>query len=221
MGLNRMTILLAGVAVLTLGACGREDESAAGEGEAGTAEATAGAGGGEATAEGAAASSPFMAAEQQMKARMAAAVGSSAEHTWAAKMREHHRGAIEMTEPHLGQFQDAELRQMAQRTVEMQRKDIAELEKWLQGHGEASGNVNPFAEGEQRMHERMMAANGADVQQTWARKMVEHHRGAIQMSETVLNDAKDPEIRRMAQKAVDEQRKEVQELERWLQAHSG
>ena len=216
---NRMTVMLAGVAVLALGACSREDEGANDQGEAETAEAASEAGAGAGPA--ATMSSPFMAAEQQMNARMTAAVGASAEHTWAAKMREHHRGAVEMTEPHLAQFQDAELRQIAQRTVEMQRKEIGELEKWLQGHGEASGSVNPFAEGEKRMHERMMAANGPDLQQTWARKMIEHHRGAIGMSETVLADAKDADIRRMAQKTVNDQQKEIQELERWLQAHSG
>ena len=216
MRFNHMTIMLAGVAVLTLGACGRDDEGGAGEGEVATEEA-----GAAAPAETAAANSPFMAAEQQMKARMTSAVGASAEHTWAAKMREHHRGAIEMTEPHVAQFQDAELRQMAQRTVEMQRKDIAELETWLQGHGEATGNVNPFAESEQRMHERMMAAGGGDLQQSWARKMIEHHRGGVEMSEAVLRDAKDAEIRRMAQKTADAQRKDIQELERWLQTHAG
>ena len=219
MSFNRMTVMLAGAAVLTLAACGREEDGA--EGDAATAEATADAGAAQPASEPAAASSPFMAAEQQMKARMTSAVGASAEHTWAAKMREHHRGAVEMTEPHLAHFQDAELRQMAQRSLEMQRKDIGELETWLQGHGEATGTVNPFAEGEQRMHERMMAATGADLQQTWARKMIEHHRGGIEMSEMVLRDAKDPEIRRMAQKTVDAQRKETQELERWLQARSG
>ena len=218
MRFNRTTIMLAGAAVLTLGACGREED--AGEDEAATAAANT-TGAPAAPTASPTADSPFMAAEQQMTERMMAAVGASAEHTWAAKMREHHRGAIAMTEPHLTHFQDAELRQMGQRMVELQRKEIGELDTWLKGHGEASGNVNPFAEGERRMHEKMMAANGADLQQTWARKMIEHHRGAVEMSETVLKDAKDADIRRMAQKTADDQRKEIQELERWLQARAG
>ncbi|MFM1960385.1 MAG: hypothetical protein RL588_1902 [Pseudomonadota bacterium] len=63
------------------------------------------------------------------------------------------------------------------------------------------------------MSQKMMAATGADADQIWASKMIEHHQGSIDMSKRVLQDAKDPEIRRMAQKTIDMQTKEIAELQ--------
>lgn len=51
--------------------------------------------------------------------------------------------------------------------------------------------ANPYAPGEMKMHERMMSAMGADASETWVRKMIEHHRGAIEMSRTAIAQAKD------------------------------
>ena len=39
----------------------------------------------------------------------------------------------------------------------------------------------PFAQAEMQMNERMMAAVGANASETWTKKMIEHHRGAIAM----------------------------------------
>ena len=98
--------------------------------------------------------------------------------------------------------------------VTWHRRDRAELDKWVQAHaGEQGGQANPFAEMEATMSQKMMAATGADADQTWARKMIEHHQGSIDMSKRVLQDAKDPEIRRMAQKTIDMQTKEIAELQ--------
>ena len=41
------------------------------------------------------------------------------------------------------------------------------------------------------------------------------------MSEAVLKHGDDAEIKRMAQKTADEQRKEIAELQAWLDKHGG
>ena len=53
-------------------------------------------------------------------------------------MIEHHRGAITMSRVALREAKDAETRRMAQRTIAMQEKDIAELQGWLRKHGKAA-----------------------------------------------------------------------------------
>jgi len=157
--------------------------------------------------------SAFMPIEMDMKQKMSAAVGLSAEHTWAVKMLAHHQGGIDMSQALLKQSPNGPMRDMAQKTVDEQRKDSAELQKWVQAHGgHAGGSVNPFAQVEEQMSQRMMAATGATPDETWARKMIEHHQGALDMSKRVLQDAKDPEIRRMAQKTIDMQSKDVETL---------
>lgn len=122
----------------------------------------------------------------------------------------------------LGKTADADVRRMAQMTVDMQTKEIAELEAWLTAKGgHSAGDVNPFAEAERKMHDAMMAAMGSDANQTWVRKMLAHHQGGIEVSEAVLASTSDAGIRKMARKTIDMQRKDIVELDRWLASHGG
>lgn len=79
--------------------------------------------------------------------------------------------------------------------------------------------ANPYPPAEMEMHHKMMSAMGRDATETWVRKMIEHHRGAIAMSRIVLRDSKDAQVRMMANKAITEQTREVGELQDWLRAH--
>ena len=206
-------LLGAGVVVLGLAGCNNKSEQEPATAEAVPAEAPPAS---DAAAQ-ASASGPFMPIEMDMKQKMAAATGPTAEHTWALKMIAHHQGAIEMSRALLNQSPTGPMSAMAKKTIDDQTKDTAELEKWVQGHKTpAGGGSNPFAEMEEAMSQKMMAAAGADVDQTWARKMIEHHQGALDMSKRVLQDAKDAEIRRMAQKTIDMQTKEIEKLRSML-----
>jgi len=47
-------------------------------------------------------------------------------------------------------------------------------------------------------------------------KMIPHHQGAIDMARVALKHAKDSETKRMAQKIIDDQEKEIAEMQDWL-----
>ncbi|HEX7822053.1 MAG TPA: DUF305 domain-containing protein [Sphingobium sp.] len=79
--------------------------------------------------------------------------------------------------------------------------------------------ANPYPPAEMEMHQKMTSAIGGDATETWVRKMIEHHRGAIAMSRIVLRDTRDARVRTMANKAITEQTREVGELQGWLSAH--
>ena len=49
--------------------------------------------------------------------------------------------------------------------------------------------------------------------------MMPHHQGAIDMARIYLRDGKDPEIRRMAQKIITDQEKEIAEFKAWQAKH--
>ncbi|MDP4021155.1 DUF305 domain-containing protein [Methylobacterium sp. NEAU 140] len=46
--------------------------------------------------------------------------------------------------------------------------------------------------------------------------MIPHHKGAVAMAKVALKHAKDPATKAMAQKIVDDQEKEISEMEAWL-----
>ncbi len=160
---------------------------------------------------------PFAQSDMQMHERMMAAVGADASDTWVRKMIEHHRGAVEMSNIVLPLAQDPMVRQMAQTTIDKQTKEIQELEQLVrQGAAPAPETANLYRQSEMQMHERMMAATGATVDETWMRKMIEHHRGAIAMSDVVLTQNPPTPIRAMAQKIRADQTKEIAHLEAML-----
>ena len=49
--------------------------------------------------------------------------------------------------------------------------------------------------------------------------MIEHHRGAIAMSKIAMAEARDKEVRTMAQNDVTMQEKDVASLQSWLKRH--
>ncbi|KQP51124.1 hypothetical protein ASF41_13135 [Methylobacterium sp. Leaf111] len=49
--------------------------------------------------------------------------------------------------------------------------------------------------------------------------MIPHHKGAVAMAKVALKHAKDPATKEMAQKIIDDQEKEVGEMEAWLKKH--
>lgn len=49
--------------------------------------------------------------------------------------------------------------------------------------------------------------------------MTPHHQGAIDMARIYLRDGKDPEIRRMAQKIIADQEREIREFQAWQARH--
>lgn len=166
-------------------------------------------------------SGPFAQAEMQMNERMMAAVGANASETWARKMIEHHRGAIAMSQILIDQGGDQRFVEMARETITKQQREIGELERAVAaGISGGSGEANPFGPVEQSMHQQMMAATGANISETWARKMIAHHQGAVDMSETLIRQGGDPEILAMARRTAEDQRREIAHLEAMLRGEA-
>jgi len=65
------------------------------------------------------------------------------------------------------------------------------------------------------MHDMSVPYTGnADVD--FRTHMIPHHQGAVEMAKVALKHAKDPETKRMAQKIIDDQEKEIAEMQDWL-----
>jgi len=73
----------------------------------------------------------------------------------------------------------------------------------------------------QAMHQAMMKANDSDPDRAFALKMIEHHRGGIAMVDILLKHGDDAELKSMGRKTSDMQKKEIGELQAWLDRHGG
>ncbi|GAA2018346.1 DUF305 domain-containing protein [Pseudokineococcus marinus] len=77
-------------------------------------------------------------------------------------------------------------------------------------HGGASGMEGMMSPEDMASLE---AASGAEFDRMWLTMMVEHHRGAVSMSETALEDAQDPQVRELAQRIITAQEAEISTME--------
>jgi len=58
-----------------------------------------------------------------------------------------------------------------------------------------------------------------DANVDFAHMMIPHHQGATDMAEVLLQHSKDPMLRKMAQKMIKAQAKEIADLQGWLKKH--
>jgi uncharacterized protein (DUF305 family) len=66
------------------------------------------------------------------------------------------------------------------------------------------------------MHEKMGMPMSGDPDMDFANMMIPHHRGAIDMARIELESGKDPQLRKMAQKIIDDQEREITTFKEWL-----
>lgn len=83
-----------------------------------------------------------------------------------------------------------------------------------------------FGQDKSKMHD-VMAKNmkemqsmqmTGDVDKDFAMMMKHHHQSGIEMAQVQVREGKDPELKKQAQKIIDGQKKEIAELDRWMQA---
>lgn len=159
---------------------------------------------------------PFAQSEAEMNQRMMAAVGADVSDTWVKQMIEHHRGAVAMSEIMLQQNPSEHVRHMAEESIRKQRAEIEELEK-LASDGPADGaSLEPYRPVHEQMSRSMMAAVGSNVEETFMRKMLAHHRGGVAISDVVLAEGANARVRQQAQKTRSDQAEEAKMVEDML-----
>ena len=86
---------------------------------------------------------------------------------------------------------------------------------------DAEAVVRAFQEANARMHAAMSEPGTGDADRDFARGMIAHHEGAIEMAEILLRYGKDPDLRALAEDVIEVQRGEIEFLQRWLAENPG
>lgn len=83
-----------------------------------------------------------------------------------------------------------------------------------------SESSNAYAEANQTMHKEMMIQFTGNADVDFAKGMIPHHQGAIDMAKIELQYGKDPELRQLASEIIAAQEKEIQFLKLWLEKNA-
>lgn len=74
-----------------------------------------------------------------------------------------------------------------------------------------------YQQGMDKMHHQMMAGmEERDPDIAFAKGMIAHHQGAIDMAKTELKYGNDPEMRALAQAIIKAQQPEIDQMQNWL-----
>ncbi len=139
-------------------------------------------------------------------------------------MTHHHQGAIEMAEMALKKSSNAELKTFAQKIIDDQKKEIAQMkewrEKWYAGKPAAMNMEMPGMGDSMKMMmgdgmKKMEAASGKDFDIHFLDMMTPHHAGATVMAKEALTKAEHPEIKTLANQIIKAQESEIKQMADW------
>lgn len=125
-------------------------------------------------------------------------------------MTPHHEMAVMMADDALSKASNAKTKEFARKIKAAQTPEIAQFKTWRQ-QWYGSATTPPMDHSE---HQPMSA--GPDYDRKWTEMMIVHHQDAVDTSKQTLTTAKRAEIRQMAQKVIDDQSKEIQQLQAHL-----
>ena len=130
----------------------------------------------------------------------------------------HHEQAIEMSEVILAKDGvDPEIAALAEQIRAAQEPEIALMEQWLDdwglpsmggmdqgmGHGGMGGMASDAQMAE------LEAASGSEGSPLFLELMIEHHEGAVDMANDVIDDGRSVDVRRLAEQIVTSQTAEI------------
>ncbi|WAI88755.1 hypothetical protein SC65A3_02237 [Psychrobacter sp. SC65A.3] len=143
---------------------------------------------------------------------------------FAKSMLGHHHGAVDMAKIELKYGTDETMRKLAKDIIDSQQLEIDIINKWLASHPDApkpKPNTQvmqqAYTAGMQAMHDDMMTGIANPIpDMAFARGMLPHHRGAVDMAMIQLQYGTDKEMRKLAQDIIDVQQPEIIWLQEWI-----
>lgn len=150
------------------------------------------------------------------------AVHNDADVAFAQGMIPHHRQAVEMAQMAAARAESDAVLDLAARIEAAQAPEIEELTGWLESWGEqvpTGSDMGMPGHGDSGMGmmspddmNALEGAMGADFDQMFLEMMIVHHEGAIEMAETQIADGEYPDAIALAQRIVDAQQGEIDEM---------
>lgn len=135
-------------------------------------------------------------------------------------MSEHHREGIKMMQMAEDKAQSDDIKQMAQKGIDDQNKDIDELKNLRHSDMPEAVNRNlPGMMSKQKMNQDMAkleAASGNDFDKHYLQTMIKHHQGGVKMADDAMAKAKDADVKAKAQEIHDKQKQEISQMQEML-----
>ena len=142
------------------------------------------------------------------------------DYDFASVMVAHHQSSVDMAKDIISKGSNAEVKIMAQNIVTEQEAEIAQFNSILKDYKmpemkkEAGEAHNELGETMEKMEAKMngMAKTG-NADKDFLMMMIPHHESAVTMGEDELSHGKNLALKKMAQKIMEDQSKEIKQFE--------
>ena len=147
---------------------------------------------------------------------------NDADVTFATGMIAHHRQAVQMAELAEQEADDARVLRLAKEIKYAQQPEIDTMSGWLSEWGEPVPSPGATVAGAEagaptaRQLARLEHSYGQDFDRLWLQLMLAHHRGAVALAETEVDEGEDGAALALAQDIVNAQRSEMERMRRLL-----
>lgn len=144
---------------------------------------------------------------------------------FAQGMIPHHAQAVEMADMAIATSTNAEVLTLARKIKAAQNPEIQTMTGWLQSWGQKVPSTGSMSDGGHdmtgmsgMMMDGMMSASdmktlasstGTAFDRLWIELMIQHHEGAVRMSQDELKDGKNADVKALAQSIVTSQQAEI------------
>jgi uncharacterized protein (DUF305 family) len=168
----------------------------------------------------------YKAAMEHMHHNMDICYTGNADTDFTAGMVPHHQGAVEMAQTELRYGKNEDMRDLAAYIIYVQKREIAFMTYWhsVRGYAYNDGNTPSTAAYKQAMdsmHAAMMQAGyTGDADIDFARNMIPHHQGAVDMAAILLRTGRDRDLNKMAWDIIRSQGQEIARMQRFLDTHA-
>ena len=144
--------------------------------------------------------------------------GAQGDVEFAQMMIPHHEQAVEMATLALENGTASEdVKGLAQQIQGAQDPEIRTMKGWLSQWG-ADESAGPMDHGSGGMMSdddmsSLADASGDEFDRMWLSMMIEHHQGAVDMAQDVLDTTANPDVKQLATAVVEGQQKEIATME--------
>ena len=145
---------------------------------------------------------------------------------FANMMIMHHQAAIDMSEVEIAKGTDEQIKTMAKNIIKAQNAEIEQIQAFIKNykmpeakkkneemHNELGKTMKAMMDKMNNIH---MTGN---ADKDFVIMMIPHHESAVTMAEDELTHGKQLGLKKMAQKMISDQSKEINEFKAWLSNH--
>ena len=138
----------------------------------------------------------------------------------------HHEQAVEMAEWVPDRTDRPELLSFAEEIIATQQAEIDQMQTMLDDAGAAGSSDDHEGHGEEDDHDmagmmteeqmsELEGLEGVAFDVLFLDMMIEHHQGAVDSAESVIEEGQNPEVRALAQEIITAQQAEIDQMSEW------